>query len=156
MNLGRPTTLAKASPEELFWKRVAKTPTCWLWTGYKTKGGYGLLTVNSKSYTAQRFSWILHNGPIPFGLDVLHKCDNPPCVNPDHLFLGTQQDNVVDSVNKGRFRIRQGKGQKLTKSQVSHIKFLLGSGKSGASLARKFGVSRQSINYIKLGKTWRM
>lgn len=148
--------------DEVFWNRVTKTPGCWIWTGYIGKGGYGFLTVDSKSYTAHRYSWQLYNGPIPFGFCILHSCDNPPCVNPDHLFLGTHQDNSTDMMEKGR-NYRQGmhrpggrrSGHKLIKPWVEVVKFGLRHGESGASLGRRFGVSRQMINLIKLGKNWK-
>lgn len=92
----------KGTPEQRFWKRVQKTDTCWLWTGSKTKDGYGQISVEGKNNLAHRFSWIFHNGPIPDALCVLHICDNPPCTNPEHLFLGTQPDNMADKTRKGR------------------------------------------------------
>lgn len=91
---------------ELFWRRVKKTRGCWLWTGAKTRGNYGELVhvVNRKQtgWRAHRLSWVLNKGEIPDGLQVLHRCDNPPCVNPEHLFLGTQHDNITDMWLKGR------------------------------------------------------
>lgn len=78
------------------------TPGCWIWTGSKNTGGHGQFTVCGKCITAHRVSYELYIGPIPEGMWVLHKCDNPPCQNPDHLFLGTRQDNVDDMVRKGR------------------------------------------------------
>lgn len=91
--------------EERFWCEVDKNshPLCWLWTGGSRKGnGYGDIRVGVNTRPAHRVSWGLHNGIIPEGLFVLHKCDNPSCVNPDHLFLGTHQDNMDDMVMKGR------------------------------------------------------
>jgi len=86
-----------------FWPNVEKRPSgCWFWTGARKHTGYGQIWVVNSAKTAHRISWILHNGPIPTGLCVLHKCDNPPCVNPDHLFLGTRADNNLDCVAKGR------------------------------------------------------
>lgn len=82
-----------------FWAHVEKTPTCWLWHSEKR---YGLFYTNSQQWGAHRFSWTLANGPIPDGLWVLHHCDNPPCVRPDHLFVGTGVDNRRDCVAKGR------------------------------------------------------
>ena len=91
-------------PSKRFWARVNRTDDCWLWTGWKDWGGYGILTVKDKNIKAHRFSWELFFGPIPLGLKVLHKCDVRLCVNPDHLFLGTNLDNSRDMVNKGRGR----------------------------------------------------
>lgn len=87
-----------------FWANVDKTlghgpqGTCWVWTACAIKG-YGYISRT----LAHRVSWEIHNSPIPEGLCVLHKCDNPPCVNPEHLFLGTKKDNILDAVAKGRW-----------------------------------------------------
>lgn len=87
--------------EERFWKRVQKTDTCWIWTG--RPNAYGRFRVNGKNMMATHFSWELHYGePVPSNLLLCHKCDNPPCVRPDHLFLGTITDNMRDASVKGR------------------------------------------------------
>src|SRR4030043_361681 len=91
------------SVEKRFWNKVNKTDDCWIWTAYCNKKEYGCFKFQDKSELAHRVSWIIHNGPIPNGLHVLHKCDNPPCVRPDHLFLGTDKDNANDRISKGRF-----------------------------------------------------
>jgi len=86
-----------------FWSKVHKTDGCWLWTAGKFSTGYGQCHVRLWPMYAHRISWMISNQRnIPYGLFVLHRCDNPPCVNPDHLFLGTQLDNRRDSVAKGR------------------------------------------------------
>lgn len=85
-----------------FWRKVNKTETCWLWTGYIEKRGYGRFGYNYKTIEAHRMSWIIANGEIPEGMIICHECDNPSCVNPDHLFLGTHKDNTWDMVDKGR------------------------------------------------------
>lgn len=95
----------KGTPEQRFWARVKKTSTCWLWTGAKIPDGYGSIWVEGKPTAAHRISWEIHHGKIPNGMCVLHDCpggDNPACVNPKHLFLGTKQDNAIDREKKGR------------------------------------------------------
>lgn len=85
-----------------FWSNVRRSDGCWEWTGSKRGNGYGCLAVGGRQVGAHRVAWETQNGPIPEGLFVLHKCDNPPCVRPDHLFLGTAKDNAMDMARKGR------------------------------------------------------
>lgn len=97
----------RGSIVERFWERVGKSDGCWEWTGYRAPAGYGQLgrgPRNEGLALAHRLSWEFHYGPIPDGLLVCHRCDNPPCVRPDHLFLGTFVDNAQDMVSKGRHR----------------------------------------------------
>lgn len=97
----------KEPPALRFWRQVQKTDTCWLWTGARSGAGYGQIGINDVRIFTHRFSWELHHGPIPAGLFVCHHCDNPPCVRPDHLFLGTPQDNMVDKIRKGRHLLKK-------------------------------------------------
>ena len=91
------------TPEERFWQNVQKTDGCWLWTGNGHPNGYGRFKINGHTVTVTHFSWKLHHGtPIPPGMLVCHTCDNPQCVRPDHLFLGTRSDNAQDASAKGR------------------------------------------------------
>lgn len=93
--------MRKLTPED-FWARVSKDGECWEYNGYRARWGYGRLKYGGKQWIAPRLSWTLTFGEIPEKLWVLHKCDNPPCVRPDHLFLGTPNDNVQDMISKGR------------------------------------------------------
>lgn len=109
----------KETLKERFWRHVTISPACWEWNGTKYKQGYGKTWTsgkNPKTLSAHRVSWELHNGPIPQGIDVLHSCDNPPCVKPDHLFLGNDQDNADDKVRKGR----QAKGKSVLGKRCRH------------------------------------
>ena len=104
--------LGKETLQQRFWARVKKTKTCWLWTGSVDDYGYASMTVNYKHKKASRISHELFVGPIPDGLSVLHHCDNPLCVRPIHLWLGTQLDNNQDREKKGRGAHYGGKGNK--------------------------------------------
>jgi hypothetical protein len=97
-------------PADPFWLRVYKTDNCWLWIGAKNHRGYGQWHQNGKAKAAHRISYELHHGPIPEGLGVLHHCDTPLCVKPDHLYAGTQSDNAHDYWNRqGAHRRRKAK-----------------------------------------------
>lgn len=134
---------------------------CFLWLGSVSQGGYGLLQHGGrkgKHFQAHRAAWEMKNGEIPDGLWVLHKCDTPSCVNPDHLFLGTYLDNVRDMVRKGRnsagIGIANG-GAKLTEEQVLSVMPRIRDGETLASIARYFGVGLTAIYNISAGKRWR-
>jgi len=139
------------------WKKTDRTETCWVWRGGLTQAGYGTISLERKRLLVHRVSYELARGPISDGLHVLHHCDNPPCLNPDHLFLGTQQDNVADRVSKGR--TAAGERQhlaKLTEDQVREIRRLWQQGGvSMAEMGRRFGVTVTPIWQILSGKTWR-
>lgn len=156
----------RKSPEERFWEKVdvRGKDECWEWQARITTSGYGQFRFDPhKSHmVAHRASWILANGEIPEGMLVCHKCDNRKCVNPNHLFLGTQLENMRDMISKGRqnyHKIPPKKGSangssKLTESQVKEIKEKLKSGLSCCAIGREYGVANQLINSIKNGKFW--
>ena len=121
-------------------------PDCWNWIGGKSKN-YGALTFNKKSYRAHRVSYQIFKGEIPEQMLVCHHCDNPACINPDHLFLGSWSDNMKDAWEKGRMT-RNGK-IKLTIKQIKEIKKL---SDRHADIAKKYGVTRSRISQIKRKK----
>lgn len=135
---------------------------CWLWIKNTYKDGYGAIVPTGArgQVGAHRVAWQLYRGPIPAGFLVCHKCDNPPCVNPEHLFLGTPSDNMVDSANKGRRASGPRCGARwrftLNAEKVRAIRSELAvSGRgAGKALAEKYGVCRATITGIKKGKTW--
>jgi hypothetical protein len=144
-------------PEVRFWRYVETEANtgCWLWSGAANGEGYGTFHVRPKNLMAHRFSWSLHNGPIPDGLFALHKCDTPACVNPDHLFLGTKGDNARDKARKGRCHDNRGERHgmsKLTDFQVSCIRLRLDEGQTQTRIAADFGVAQCTISDIATGR----
>lgn len=140
-----------------FDKQVIRKNGCWEWKG-KSEKGYPKMTCRKKlgSNLGHRASWIIHNGDIPEGLSVLHGCDNKICTNPEHLFLGTNQDNVNDMLNKRRNPIGSKVGtSKLFEFQVKDIKIKLKNGISPCKLAKEYNVTLQAISLIKNGKNWK-
>ena len=144
--------------EDKFWSRVRIGDGCWEWTKARNNRGYGMLSIGGRSMLAHRVSWEFANGPIPPGMHVLHRCDNPGCVRPGHLFLGTPADNVADMLAKGRGRAPKGenhKRAKLTEADVLKIRALVASGMSQRQAGEGFGVSGQAVGSIVRGETWR-
>ena len=148
---------APKDPLLRFWGKVHKTETCWFWVGCRNRMGYGNLKSEiSREKLAHRFSWELHNGPVPSGLCVLHRCDCPACVNPQHLFLGTRADNSADAVNKHKWPIGSAHwGAVLDETSVRLIRRALQNGTSQIKLARKFGVNHATVSKVARGETWR-
>jgi hypothetical protein len=145
----------KFTKEERLFRKVDKTDYCWNWVGNKNSKGYGYLTYCKKTYRTHRLSWEIHHGPIPGDLFVLHKCDNPSCVNPDHLFLGTHRDNMDDMVRKGRTPNANRFEHKLEEPQVLRIRKMLADGYFMRDIARDFGVHVATIYRIKHSITYK-
>jgi hypothetical protein len=142
-----------------FWARVDPSggpDACWEWRGSRVRGGYGL-TVRPDGHRqhAHRRSWELAYGPIPKGMDVLHRCDNTACVNPTHLWLGTDADNAADCVAKGREASGERSGSaKLTEVQVRELRQLWANGWVSRDLVARFGVSRSAVYAAATGRNW--
>ncbi len=170
-----------APRKEFFWARVDKDGPipahcpelgqCWVWTGSKAGSfGYGAIgksrKLGTKSVLAHRFSWTLHYGEVPDELQILHRCDNPPCVRPYHLFIGTQQDNVRDCYNKKRrlpprpqpgdwLRGEEVPWRKLSWAKIDEIRKLHKDGHSRAAIGRQFAVSATTVFHIVHGGKWK-
>lgn len=143
-------------PAEIrFWARVDKTGSCWEWRGATNETGYGVFYAG-KRYKSHRYAWESEYGSIPDGMNVLHRCDNPPCVRPSHLFLGTKKDNTHDMIKKGRLVVPGLKGEgnanhKLTERDVLEIR---ASDERGCDLARRFNVTQTLIYLVRSRKAW--
>lgn len=164
-------TMTEAQRDEQFWRKVKRSSRCWEWMGPRTQLGYGLSRIDGKCVTAARRAWHLVNGPIADGLQVCHHCDNPPCVRPDHLFLGTAKDNMADRLRKGRRSVPQRMSapkrrqigvfgethgrSKLSAIDVQEIRRWYATGQPSMSqLARIYEVNISSICRIIRGRLW--
>lgn len=158
-----PSNRSRASLDVRFWRWVDKRESdeCWLWTGCILSTGYGNITAGGqygKKLLAHRVSWELHNGPIPkiegqhHGMVVMHECDNRACVNPNHLRLGIQKDNVADMDAKGRRVQVNLKGEKHPNSKFTNEQVLAirESPMNNAELGRMYNVPRQTIRYVRV------
>jgi hypothetical protein len=149
---------AGASPLERFWVKVQKTEGCWVWIGAKTRDGYGLFGTPGHNL-AHRFSFATFVGEPMRGLEVCHSCDTPSCVRPDHLFLGTHDDNMKDAARKGRIRPPNGEDHPwavLTLEQVREIRRRYVRGVTRQiDLAAEYGVKQTVISDVVRGETYR-
>jgi hypothetical protein len=153
---------AKIQTESDFWDRMRRTESgCWEWQGAHDPWGYGNLGVAGVFKKAHRYAYELAVGPIPDGMDVCHRCDNPPCCNPDHLWLGTERQRSHDARTKGRLKSQPPTGEasphaKLTADQVREILELWASGDyRQRDLAGRFGVSEGAISKVVTGRKWK-
>jgi hypothetical protein len=148
--------------EERFWNFVSRKSEdeCWHWTGQILSNGYGRISLGAKkdgSEGAHRVSWKLHNKKdIPNGMFVMHKCDNPSCVNPYHLSIGTPKDNTQDMIQKGRKRTVSPKGEGNGKSLLNaeKVRLIRSSKLNHAELGRQLGVSTGCVRSVRSGRTW--
>lgn len=148
----------KVDPSVRFWRHVVKGEGCWPWQGASMTSGYGSFGVErGQMVGAHRYSWQIANGPIPNGMWVLHTCDNRPCVNPAHLWLGSALDNNRDAIAKGRRARQDQRGEangraKLALDQVLHIR---ASDTPAPVLALQYGVTKELVYAIRRRRLWR-
>lgn len=146
---------------EKFWESVTKAEGCWTWIGSTNNDGYGQLSLRGKTVLAHRTSWEIHKGEIPSDVCVCHTCDNPGCVNPEHLFLGSHAANMRDKAEKGRapgWSVSQ-KGEdnyraRLTWEEVERIRTNVANGTPQIEEARRVGMSKGRISEIIHHKVW--
>lgn len=140
-----------------FEQKFDKTEGCWTWKASKAGQGYGQIKLpkQRRQAYAHRVAYEIYKGPIPAGQYVCHACDNPECVNPDHLFLGSSHDNHADMKEKGRHTYGEKSAtRKLTENQVLQIRSCLAAGMTQMQIARAFGVQQMTISRINTGKRW--
>lgn len=157
-----------------FTSKISPQPSgCWHWTGTMNAYGYGMFSVGKRNYAAHRYAFQLANGIDPAGFCVCHRCDNPPCVNPAHLFLGTTQDNIADKLSKGRQRgpaagvehfsklrpegVKRGSQlpqARLSENDVRRIRELYSNGQTQTSIAAEFGICASNVGKIVRGQGW--
>lgn len=143
-----------------FWSRVSigNRGQCWPWIGRPDRDGYGRIKVARVSYQAHRVAYFLSFGIDPVGWLVCHSCDNRPCCNPHHLWLGTIAENTADMMQKGRHWARSGEGHgmaKLKSREAALIRVAAASGEAQRAIAARYGVSQSTVSLIALGKYWR-
>lgn len=150
------STRRRADPFARFLYRVVFIRNgCWEWIGGKVRGGYGTMWLDGERINPHRYSYMLYRGDITEGMFVCHTCDNPSCVNPSHLFLGTAADNNRDSAAKGRKSSGESRyNAKLTWEAVDEIRAYLAAGATQADCSREYGVSKSAIGWIASGKHW--
>lgn len=139
-----------------FYARVQRTESCWTWTGKTDKSGYGVFYKDGGDFRAHRVAYAIGNGVGPGTMFVCHRCDNPRCVRPDHLFLGSNRENTADRHAKGRSAKGSSSGAaKLTESDVAAIRAALRGGAKQVDMAIRFGITQANVSEIARGKTWR-
>lgn len=160
--INEPYRLRLADDGDRFDAAIEMDPNggCWLWSGASSDFGHGIATVGGELVRAHRHAYERWVGPIPVGMKICHRCDVPPCVNPGHLFVGTQAENLADMVAKGRYvqgRVYRGSSNasaKLTEDDALRIRTAVAAGRSFTDVANDNGVSRHTVRRIATGQGW--
>lgn len=144
------------TPEQRFWSKVVKSETCWIWAANRTSDGYGSFSLRGRQVGAHRVAFVFASGAeIPKGLCVCHRCDNPACVNPEHLFLGSHAENMRDASRKNRMHPGERNPiSKLNSEIVREMRRRWVGGETARSLAAEFGVHHSVVQSAVSGKSW--
>jgi hypothetical protein len=155
--LRRCPSCRKTKPlDQRFWALVSKSEGCWEWQGGKTTAGYGQISEYKKTYYAHRLAYEWYVGPVPQGMFVCHRCDNPSCVRPDHLFVGTAAENVVDAMQKRRYRPwGRTPTRVVLPDEIREIRRRVIAGETQRAVASDFGISFRHASYICTGQCGR-
>lgn len=147
----------RVDPAENFWSKVQKYAGCWMWQGRTDRAGYGLHWAYKRHHLAHRFSYALHNGAIPPGAVVMHTCDMPRCVNPAHLQLGTQRENIADMDKKRRRGSAKGERHGMASLNADQVRAIKADNRSARAIAASgdFPIGKSGIDAIRAGRTWR-
>lgn len=151
--------MARKSIQERFWEKVDRSGECWFWTGCINNSGYGQFSLDGWMQKAHRIAWILTNGPIPSGTGhhgtcVCHRCDNPLCVRPEHLFLGTHDDNMRDKKAKHRQGNQRGMANGRRKLSEDQVRDIRADPRTQQSIASDYGLGQSQVSRIKRGEHW--
>ena len=150
--------MISVNTHERFWSKVDKTVSCWNWSACTDKDGYGIFWLNDGNSRAHRVSMMLEGCDIPSGMMVCHTCDNPSCVNPDHLYIGDSQTNVDDMIERGRVASQRGEmngHSKLTESIVREIRDRVFAGETQRAVAKSLNIDHKHVNMVILRKCWK-
>ena len=158
--MSRPWNADPARLDARFWDNWHPEGECWVWTGTTTLQGYGQIKRNGRKLYAHRRAYEMTVGPIPDGLVVMHTCDNPPCIRPAHLRLGTPGDNIRDAARKGRLHIqthpevRGRANRRLTPDLVREIRSAHAKGEASHAIAQRLGLNTSTVWYAATGRTF--
>lgn len=148
----------KPTLDKVFWSRVRKSDGCWEWVGARSDVGYGHLRFANKLHLTHRLSYEIHVGPIPIGLEICHRCDNPPCCNPAHLFAGTHSENMLDGSSRGRVGGKgttRGVRHGVSKLNDELVRAIRSSPLNGPAAAKEFVVSTCTIYRVRKRLLWK-
>jgi hypothetical protein len=135
------------------WNKIDKSGDCWNWTAALHGKGYGAVQFEGRIQNAHRVIWKLVNGPIPSGYEICHKCDNPRCCRPDHLFLGTSSENKADCIAKGRHARGERNGRSVLSQLI--VSSIIADSRSQQDIAASFGINQSTVSRLKTRKRWK-